>query len=287
MKSVVVWKTALAIAAGVVVASANAQAQDLSQMISPITNPVNFEDPRHSTELRPIFVYHELDKDLATAGGNVQVYALQARFKLSDDFSIIATKDGWTNVKPNAVVNDGEGFANVTAGAKYSFYRDDTTILTGGLKYEIPIGEHDVLQTEEGGAINPFFSAGTALCGFNIMAGTGMRQAIDDEYSSFWDTDLHVDYPIGNFYPTVEVNLIHVYQDGNRLPIPDEGFDFFNFGSSLAAGENILTAGVGARYRFTDDLDGGIAYQFPLDSGEGTHSIDWRVTTDLIWRFSL
>lgn len=286
MRSLSLWKLALTISA-CSLAGASVEAQDLKQMISPIINPVNFEDPRHSTELRPIFVYHEFDDKLATQGGDAQLYALQARFKVTDDFSIIATKDGWANVKPNAVVPDGEGFVNVTVGGKYSVYRDEQSIVTTGLRYEIPLGESDVLQTEEGGAINPFVSAATALCGVNVMVGTGMRQAMDNEYSSFWDTDIHVDVPIGNFYPTAELSLIHVYQAGDRLPIADEGFDIFNLGASEAAGKNIVTMGVGARYRFTDDLDAGFAYQFPLDRGEGTRSIDWRVTTDLIWRFEL
>ena len=36
-------------------------AAPLQDMISPVTNPVEFEDPRHSTELRPLYVYHEID----------------------------------------------------------------------------------------------------------------------------------------------------------------------------------------------------------------------------------
>jgi hypothetical protein len=71
------------------------------------------------------------------------------------------------------------------------------------------------------------------------------------------------------------------------LPIADEGADFFNLGAASSAGKNILTAGVGARYRFCESIDGGVVYQFPLDRGEGSGIFDWRITADLIFRFDV
>ena len=274
-------------AAATLALSTPSNAQDLASMISPVTNPTNFEDPRNTTELRPIALYHELQDDFATEGGSVQVYALQARFALSEDFSIIATKDGWANIEPNATLPRSEGFANVAVGGKYAIHRDESSIVSTGLRYEIPIGEHDALQADDGGMVNPFVSAAASVEGFNFMAGSGLRIRTDNEYSSFWDLDLHADYPLGNFYPLVEFNLVHVVNDGERLPIADEGIDFFNLGSSGAAGENIITMGVGARYRMCDNIDFGVAYQFPLDRGEGTGIVDWRVTADMIYRFEL
>ena len=270
--------------------TSNARADELSQMISPVSHPVTFEDPRHSTELRPIFAYHEIDKDFVTGGGDVQVYALQARFKVTDDFSIIATKDGYVVLDPKAVVPRDAGFADISLGAKYSFYRTENSIMTAGLRYEAPVGDENLFQGNGDGAFNPFFSTAFAPCGMedlHFMAGSGLRIAANDHDSSFWDTDLHVDYQIGNFYPLVELNLVHPYQSGDRLPIADEGEDFFNFGAANAAGKNILTAAVGARYRVTDNVDAGVAYQFPLDRGDGANIIDWRITADMIFRFEI
>ena len=119
------------------------------------------------------------------------------------------------------------------------------------------------------------------------MAGTGLRQRTDHQDSSFWDSDVHVSYKIGNFYPVVEGNLVHVVNDGSRLPIADEGGDLFNLGASNSAGKNILTMGTGARYRITDSTDAGVIYQFPLDRGEGSGIFDWRVTADMIFRFNI
>lgn len=61
--------------------------------ISPMTNPVNFEDPRTLTEARLIFVNNRVPA--AVGGGGVQLYAMQLRAALNEDVSIIATKDGY------------------------------------------------------------------------------------------------------------------------------------------------------------------------------------------------
>lgn len=273
--------SALILGSGVV----PAVAESLDQMISPVSHPVTFEDPRHSTELRPIFAYHEIDEDFVTGGGHAEVYALQARFKLTDDLSLIATKDGYVVLDPKNVVPRDSGFADVALGAKYSVLRSDNAIVTTGLRYEAPVGDENLFQGLGDGAINPFVSAGYVLGDVNLMTGTGLRAALDDSDSSFWDLDLHADVKLGSFYPLLELNLIHPYQGGDRLPIADEGEDFFNFGASNAAGNNILTAAAGARYRVSDAIDVGAAYQFPLDRGEGSNIIDWRVTCDLIVKF--
>ena len=46
-----------------------------NDFISPMTNPVFFEDPRNLSEARFIFINHDVPNDLG--GGDVQLYALQ------------------------------------------------------------------------------------------------------------------------------------------------------------------------------------------------------------------
>lgn len=261
-------------------------ADHLDRLISPISNPVNFEDPRINSEIRPVFMYHELEDGFVTAGGDVQLYALQLRLALSENLAFIATKDGFIDFNPKALP-DQTGFANVAAGLKYSFYHGDNSIATAGLRYEIPMGNRDVFQGNGDGQINPFISAAVALETINIIAGTGFRLPIDDDDSTFYDFDLHMDYPIDNFFPTVELNVVHTIDGGGRLAIADEGQDLFNFGSTLADGKTIVTASAGFRYRFCDDMDFGVAYQFPLTSGRGSNVTDWRVTADVIYRFEI
>ncbi len=272
-------------AIGYVAMTSAASAAPLDDMISPVSHPTTFEDPRQSTEIRPIFAYHSIGEEFITKGGDAPVYALQARIKILDNLSFIATKDGIVTLKFDDVVPDSAGLANLAAGLKYTAYQSDSCILSAGLRYEIPSGKESVFQGQGDGLINPFVSAGYHLDRFNFIAGTGLRQRFSDNDSSLWDLDLHADYQIGRFYPLVELNLVHAYQAGTRLPIADEGEDFFNFGASSSAGTNVLSMGVGARYRAFDNVDFGVVYQFPLDRGEGSNILDWRITTDAIIRF--
>jgi hypothetical protein len=259
----------------------------LEKMIAPVSNPVNFEDPRIESNLRPIFIYHEIDKDFVTGGGDVQLYALQARFALTDDIALIATKDGYIDANFHQVVPSDSGLANIAAGLKYAAWRneDSSQMASVGLRYEIPLGDEEVLQGNGDGMINPFISYAGAFENLNVIAGLGTRVRLDNDDSSFLDADLHIDYPMCDFFPLLEVNLVHVLSAGNRLPIADEGFDLFNFGSSEADGKTVVTGSVGGRYRISDSLDFGAAYQFPLTQGEGSNLTKWRVTTDLIYNF--
>lgn len=265
----------------------SAQADKLDEMISPITNPVNFEDPRARTEIRPIFVYHKLDDKFATGGGNIRIYALQLRYAINERLAVIATKDGFIDSRPAGVFNDETGFANVAGGLKYAFYRDPEAgqIVSAGLRYEAPVGNRDVFMGNGDGSVNPFLSAAMNLGSVNLMAGTGLRLAMDSSDSSFYDLDIHADTHWGIFYPTIELNLVHVVDAGDRLGIPDEGQDFFNFGSTLSDGKTIVTAGLGGRVKITDSIFWGAAYQFPLTGGAGSHVTDWRVTSDLVFSF--
>jgi hypothetical protein len=283
----VLW-SAVATCAALMNIQSPVYADRLDEMISPITSPVTFEDPRARTELRPIFVYHKLDEKFVTQGGNIRVYALQARFAVNDRLAIIATKDGYVQTRPDSVLNDEEGFANVAAGFKYAFYKDGAAgqIATAGLRYEIPMGNRDVLQGEGDGNLNPFVSAAMAIGNVNLMAGTGVRLSLDDEDSSFYDFDLHASTKWGWFHPTAELGVIHVISAGERLPIADEGHDFFNLGATESEGKTIVTGALGGRVDLADNISWGAAYQVPLTNGAGSHATDWRVTTDLIFSFN-
>ncbi len=264
-----------------------AKADSLSNMVSPVTDPVNFEDPRINTELRPIYVYHKIGNDFVTTGGSAQIYALQARYAVNDDLAIIATKDGIVNFQPDSALNDGSGVANVAGGVKYAFYNcaEQGLIATGGLTFEAPVGEEEVLQGKGKGFLRPFLSAGAALDGVNLIGYTGMRIAMSEHDSTVWDFNVHADVPVGDFYPGLELNLQQVMDAGDRLPIPDEGADFFGLGSSQSEDRTVLVAGVVGRYRVNKSVDLGLGYQFPLTTGKGSRIFDWRITTDVIVSF--
>ena len=272
-----------------------AQAEDsrLSQMISPAFNPVNFEDPRAISEARLLFVQHNIDDKFVTNGGDVQIYALQLRFALTDKLSFIATKDGYIDFNPKANVPKDEGFADLEAGLKYTLLEDTSKgyIVSAQLRYLIPSGDEEVFQGQTDGSIHPSFSGAIALCpNTTLTAGTGMRIPVHSDDSSFWDVDMQLDYRIDvtdsiAIYPLVGASLVKVMTSGNRLGIADEGQDFFNFGANQAAGSNILTGAAGLRARLAQNFDLGASYQFPLDRTTGSRIIDDRWTFDAILRF--
>jgi len=269
----------------------NASADKLDQIASPVSNPVNFEDPRIESNIKPLFVYHKIDDGFVTQGGDVRIYALQLRYAVDDRLAIIATKDGIVDMKPDAVLDDESGLANLAGGAKYAFYKDadEGLIGTAGLRMEVPTGAKRVLQGKGAGILNPFVTGAWALgCDdlpINLVGATGMRLAFSSHDSSFWDLDLHLDTKVGPVSPLIEMNLVQVMDAGNRLPIPDEGQDFFDIGSSQANGKTMLTGDVGARTDLFDKTTWGIVYQFPLVHGAGTRITEWRITTDLTYSF--
>lgn len=263
-----------------------AQAQSkFNRMISPLSNPSTFEDPRSETELRPIFMYHEINKKFAGgSGGNIKVYALQGRFALGNLTNVFVSKAGWYDTEFDDGLSSDSGLSNIAVGVKHAFHYNSAAgeIVTAGLKYEMPAGNTDVFQGRGDGVLNPFLSAGLVFPGWNMVTGGGLRVPLDSDDSTILDFDLHVDFPVGNFYPSLELGIVHVVDEGQRIPLVDEGADLINFGSSESGSNTLVTGTVGGRYKFSDSLNWGLGYQFPIGSGDGSNFLDWRFTTDLI-----
>ena len=76
-----------------------------SDFISPMTNPLFFEDPRTLSEVRFIFVQHKLSTALGS--GEVQYVAAQVRAALTDRLSFIAVKDGFILEQSNVPHDNG------------------------------------------------------------------------------------------------------------------------------------------------------------------------------------
>ncbi len=298
------------------------ESEFFGNFVSPVSNPTNFEDPRSRTEVRTLYVYHKLagdfgrDLDPAGIGGDAHVVAVQLRAALTDRLSIIATKDGYVWLRPKNVLDNEDGWANLAFGAKYTFFRDKElgALATAGLRYEAPSGNTDVFQGQHPslgesksrgkGVMNPFFSC---LWGYedlgpgdlHLMNYLGLRVPISGYDSSFLDWSIHADYAIdlgafGTFYPLFEVNYSYSYDGGRRLPLSQEGFDFFNFGSSGADEKTVVTAAYGFRYRLFEGIgdfmgqslgaDLGAAYENTLTKREDIFG--WRVTTDITFFLS-
>lgn len=254
--------------------------------VSPVTNPIFFEDPHVNSEIRPIFAWHDtLGDDLGT-GGAAQLYAIQARWAVTDRLAIIATKDGYINLDPDVGIADTGGWADLAAGVKYAVIddREAQFILTPGLTIELPTGNSRVFQGNGDGAWNPFISAGKGFGNLRILANIGgiiPNNGDRGTPAALLGSDRLHDLPL--LIPFVAWNAFTVLSEGEGLGVNFEGFDLFNFGSTKASGYTQSVLGVGFRSRIIDHLDFGFAYEFPISQPEGIFGD--RFTVDFIWRF--
>lgn len=257
-----------------------------SNFVAPITNSVFFEDPRTLTQARFLFLNHELPA--ALGGGDVQVYALQLRAAINDRLSVIAIKDGFIVGQPSSPADDG--WADIGIGFKYLLWADccRQQLLAGGVTFELPTGSQRSLQGNGDGEFNIFLSGGARLFdGLNWLATGGVRIPTNhNEESQVFYFSNHLSRRLGcsNFYMVGETNWYHWLRSGNQTALAGvEGLDFFNFGSTGVAGNDIVTGAWGLRYKPNYGTEIGIAYEVPLTSREDI--IDNRFTFDWIFRY--
>lgn len=289
-----------------------AEEKNFNDFIPPASNPVYFESPFHTTEGRLIHMHQKLhgqiQSDLAATklqlDGSLQVTALQLRYAVNERFSIIATKDGYARMDYNNTLESEDGFADLAIGVKWSPYIDaeSQTILTLGLRVELPTGDGNVFQGGHSTIINPFISFAKGFGDLHFIAYQGFQLPVNNEQSStISHTSLHLDYKIGNFYPLIELNWRHILASGDGGPydadlqggatldvntIQDnlDAVDIANLGTSNSEGQNYLNWAFGFRYKLSENLTTGVVYETPLtDEGEGL--FDERLTFDLIYTF--
>jgi len=251
--------------------------------ISPISNPVYFEDPRNLTEARFIFLNHKVPNP--AGGGDVQLYALQIRAALTDRLSLIATKDGYI-VSDNPLIDDG--WADIAAGLKYNIFSDPYAqqLLSAGIVYEAPSGTHDALQGNGDGTFDFFFTGGAKICPNGHWIGAaGVVQPVNTGDESTWSyVSNHFDYYMGRgFYALMEYNWYHYLKSGDNGIQGVEGGDLFNFGSTGVAGNDIVTCAFGGKFKPDRCTEIGIAWEVPLT--ERRDVLENRLTFDYIRRF--
>lgn len=266
--------------------------------ISPVSNPVYFEDPRALTELRPIFIWQRTrDTNPVFAGGDNYFAILQGRLAFTEHISLVVNKLGWTWINPDGGImgiDDGNGFSELHLGPKFTFIRNETTgtVAALGANFELAAGSKDVFQSTGNLSISPYFSIAqnfwrTDYGSFNFMNTTGYSQSIDSRRSDFLYLSFHLDYNILNaskLYPLVEINWTRYTMNGSALPLDFEGTNLFNFGSMAVAGHNDLTLALGFRYKFSEAIQVGLAGEFSLIGGH-RHMEGFRIGADMIFRY--
>jgi hypothetical protein len=267
-------------------------------LISPVTNPFYFEDPRALTEIRPIFMYQGVPgSNVYFHGGDVIFFGTQARLAFTDCFSIVMNELGFVSFNPDhgmPPISSDTGFAELKIGPKYTFLRSESTgtVIATGLTFEIPTGDNRVFQNT-GLGLDPYITLGQTFGrlpnGFgsiNFITEVGYSFGTDDKRSDFFHWSAHLDYNIANsntFYPLLEFNWLHYTSKGNHTSLGFEGGTLVNFGSSTRRSSDVFTIAPGLRYRFSDNVFAGAAVEFPLSAERGL--MDYRVVLDVIFRY--
>jgi hypothetical protein len=266
---------------------------------SPVSNPIFFEDPRALTELRPFFIWQKTRNSTpGFAGGSNYLANLQARVALTDSISLVVNKLGWTWTNASQPgyhdVQTANGFEDVHFGPKFTVYSnvDTLTVLAIGANFELAVGDDRVLNGTGNWSISPYVSFAQNFLksqagSVNFMTTAGYSQRIDSRRTDFFYGSFHFDYDVGNyhrFYPLVELNWTQYTFNGSARQLGFEGNNLFNFGSDGVAGHADLTLALGARYKFTENFQFGLAGEFSLLGG-GRHMDAFRLTADFILRY--
>ncbi|MCM8537946.1 MAG: hypothetical protein NE334_18535 [Lentisphaeraceae bacterium] len=289
-----------------------AEEKNFDDFISPASNPVYFESPFHETSLRLIHIHQEFHSKVQTdvsgpklkLDGELTATALQLRYAVNERFSIIATKDGYARMHYDNTLESEDGFLDLALGVKWSPYIDyeNQAILTLGLRVEVPTGDRNVFQGGNSVIFNPFLSFAKGFENLHIMGYQGFQlPANTNQSSTISHTSLHIDYKIGNFYPLIELNWRHVLSSGNGGPYDAElkggatldvntiqsqldAVDIANLGTANSEGQNYVNWAFGFRYKISDNLTAGFAYETPL-SHDDNGIFGERYTFDLIYSF--
>lgn len=261
---------------------------------SPVSNPFLFEDPRSLTEVRPIFIYQSTPHISLPGGGYSGFFGTQARVALTDRWSVVMNELGLVYFHRSTPSYSHTGFAQMSVGPKWTFYRnpDTSTVAAAGVNFQIPTGSGKDFQNTGTLSIAPYLSAAQAFrlpAGYgavNLMGTTGYSLSVDNQRSEYYYLSGHVDYNVANLnkiYPFMEVNWFHYTQAGTGPALGFEGTDLFNFGSSSLGRRDFISLAFGARYKFCEPIQTGLAIEFPVTSQKDMTS--WRITWDIIFRF--
>jgi len=266
-------------------------------LVSPVTNPLFFEDPQIRTEIRPLFIYHGLPDNVGQAqvplGGDVRVYAVQARWAITDRLALIATKDGYVDFNPDKTLAGTDGWADLGAGLKYALIKDVERkfILTPGVKFELPTGEGKVFQGNGSGEFDLFISSAKQWGNFELMGNAGLRLPIDqNEETMQAHYSVQLAYPLHKYFkPFATASAFTVLSEGDGTAFAPasslgfEGGDLINWGASGADGKTQVYVGGGFRSALCSFADLGFAGEVGVGDHKGL--FDKRFTVDLAIHF--
>ncbi len=262
-------------------------------MVSPVSNPFFFTDPRSLTEIEPLFIFQTSSRN--AEGGNAEFYGIQGSLAISEHFSLVLNKLGFISLNPSAPIDGfdkGTGFADVYLGPKWTFWRDESVgAAAAGLTLELPVGSHSQFQDTGTLGLDPYLSYGqtfgvSSFGSFDFIGEAGYSFSVDDQRAQFFHMSAHLDYNVlrnNHWYPLLETNYFYLTKRGDSNDFNFEGYDLVNFGSREPVNRSLWTIAPGVRYKFNECANIGTALEFPLTGGHGFESFRW--TLDVIFKY--
>jgi hypothetical protein len=274
---------------------------DLDQFASPVSSPFLTVDPRALTEIKPIFIYQSIpSRNDMSHGGSIEFFGVSGSVAFTERWSLVLNKMGGIFIQPDDKTftggKDVSSFSELWLGPKYTFYRDEcnNTVAAAGLTFQIPAGNARAFQNTGSLSLAPYVSFAKSFGklpnqygNFNFMNTTGFSFGTDNQRSDYFYTNFHLDFDVAGqhrLYPLIELNYTRYINNGGATPFFSEGNDLINFGAMNVSHNNQLTMAFGARYKFSECVQTGLAFEFPLtNSNKGIN--DFRTTIDLILRY--
>lgn len=263
--------------------------QGFEKFHDPVGQPIYFETPFNDTGLRALYLKHNFGDDSALGGGDVTVYALQARLALSERLAFIATKDGYSEI--SSALGEDDGWNDLAAGFKYVMVADKENdfVLTPGARYMIATGSklYGVINGNVD-ELSPFVSVAKGWNNLHLIGNVTLRLPMDgDDGNTVGHWDVHLDYDITPksdvvVAPVAEVHGVHYLDDG-ATALPIGGLDYTNLGSQPAE-DFVAWAGLGLRAEFAKKYEFGAVYEFAL-TDKDDDIMDTRVTVDFTIRW--
>ncbi len=278
--------------------------------ISPVSNPIFFEDPRIRTEVRLIYLFNRFGDDFGLnlggahinlGGADLHAYGAQIRFAITPRLAFIASNDVGIYFEPDRPIpgtafRRNTGYSDLDVGFKYAVVDDPARqlLVTPILTYAIPTGARRVFQGDNSGIFDVAVSVEKGFDKFHLIANTGFRIPVDnDRNSTEFHYSLHGDYFVNQYFiPLVEANGWTVLDSpsGRKGPLGalntalnTEGADLINFGASNLEGFTRVAVGGGFRSKICKYVDFGVIYEYNVTSPQG--AFEQRVTTDVIIHF--
>ncbi len=310
MKSSTQKYVALFVVMAFVAIGLNVRAQETETLVAnpfwatPVSNPVYLDTATIKHELSLVYLFQRMPAEIDTAGGvdadldgDLQAVAIQLEWPFAENWSFIANKSGYIDFNPNSTLLENEdGYTDLAAGVKYGFWLKESVAAAVRATVEFTNGDEHVFQGNGEGNVSPAF----------LMTWMGENMALNSVVGATIPFNNSEESTVGylalgyaqrltdRFSVLAELNWFRVLHNGNAeadfsgqggsvVPqnVEFEGGDLINFGSENADEHaDFVSAAIGGRYQFSDNVSLGVAYERPLTEKKFSLMED-RVTANL------